>query len=101
MLARTWAAIGLSLALGAPAAGAQQKWPSRTIEIIIPFPPGSGVDLIGRAVAAAFTEQLGQTAVVLNREGAAGTLGFGNLAAAPADGHTLAFGPTTPIANAP
>ena len=36
---------------------AQQKWPSRNIEIIIPFSPGSGVDLIGRAVAAALTER--------------------------------------------
>ena len=99
MIARTLLAIALSASL-CGAAGAQ-KWPSRNIEIIIPFSPGSGVDLIGRAVASAFTEQLGQTAIVLNREGAAGTLGFGNLAAAPPDGHTLAFGPTTPIANAP
>jgi tripartite-type tricarboxylate transporter receptor subunit TctC len=100
MLARLAAAIALSAALCGPSA-AQQRWPSRTIEIIIPFSPGSGVDLIGRAMATAFTEQLGQTAVVLNREGAAGTLGFATLAAAPPDGHMLAFGPTTPIANAP
>jgi tripartite-type tricarboxylate transporter receptor subunit TctC len=99
MLARTVSAAALSLLL-CDAASAQ-KWPSRTIEIIIPFSPGSGVDLIGRAIATSFSEQLGQTAVVLNREGAAGTLGFSNLAAAPPDGHTLAFGPTTPIANAP
>jgi tripartite-type tricarboxylate transporter receptor subunit TctC len=100
MVARISLAVALALSF-CGAASAQQKWPSRNIEIIIPFSPGSGVDLIGRAVAASFTEQLGQTAVVLNREGAAGTLGFSNLAAAPADGHTLAFGPTTPIANAP
>ena len=85
----------------AAAASAQQKWPSRNIEIIIPFSPGSGVDLIGRAVATALTDLLGQTAVVLNREGASGTLGFTVLAAAPPDGHMLAFGPTTSIANAP
>jgi len=100
MQSRTWIAVGLSFALCASAL-AQQKWPSRNIEIIIPFSPGSGVDLIGRSLAAAFTEQLRQTAVVLNREGAAGTVGFSNLAAAAPDGHTLAFGPTTPIANAP
>jgi tripartite-type tricarboxylate transporter receptor subunit TctC len=100
MLQKITAAVVLPLALCMPAA-AQQKWPSRNIEIIIPFSPGSGVDLIGRAVATAFSEQLGQTAVVLNREGAAGTLGFATLAAAPPDGHMLAFGPTTPIANAP
>lgn len=100
MLTRTWFAVVLSLML-CEAVLAQQKWPSRNIEIIIPFSPGSGVDLIGRSLAAAFSEKLGHTAVVLNREGAAGTLGFGTLAAAPPDGHTLAFGPTTPIANAP
>ncbi len=100
MLVRTWTAFALSVALCLPAL-AQQKWPSHNIEIIIPFSPGSGVDLIGRSLAAAFTEQLGQTTVVLNREGAAGTLGFRNLATAPPDGHTLAFGPTTPITNAP
>jgi tripartite-type tricarboxylate transporter receptor subunit TctC len=83
------------------ATAAQPKWPSRTIEVIIPFSPGSGVDLIGRATAAAFSELLGQTTVVINRDGASGTLGFGVVAAAAADGHTLAFGPTTPIANAP
>jgi tripartite-type tricarboxylate transporter receptor subunit TctC len=100
MIARTSLAVALSLSF-CGAASAQQKWPSRNIEIIIPFSPGSGVDLIGRAVATALTDLLGQTAVVLNREGASGTLGFTVLAAAPPDGHMLAFGPTTSIANAP
>jgi tripartite-type tricarboxylate transporter receptor subunit TctC len=92
-------ALAMSLALCGGASA--QKWPSRNIEVIIPFSPGSGVDLIGRSIAASLSEQLGHTAVVLNREGAAGTLGFTTLAAAPPDGHVLAFGPTTPIANAP
>ena len=93
--------LGLALSLPLCGAASAQKWPSRTIEVIIPFSPGSGVDLIGRSIAAALTEQLGQNAIVLNREGAAGTLGFSALAAAAPDGHTLAFGPSTPIANAP
>ena len=93
-------AVALSLALGAPAAHAQ-SWPSRTIEMIIPFPAGSGVDAIGRAVATALSEQLGQQVVVTNRDGASGTIGFNALAAAPPNGYTIAFGPTTPIANAP
>jgi len=100
MLARMLTGIVAAAVLSTTAA-AQQKWPSRNVEIIIPFSPGSGVDLIGRSVATAFTEQLKQSAVVLNREGAAGTLGFSVLAAASPDGHMLAFGPTTPIANAP
>ena len=78
-----------------------QKWRARPIEIIIPFPAGSGVDLIGRAVASALADQSGQQVVVNNRDGASGTIGFNALAAATPDGSTIAFGPTTPIANAP
>jgi tripartite-type tricarboxylate transporter receptor subunit TctC len=78
-----------------------QKWPSRPIDMIIPFPAGGGVDVIGRSVATALSTQLGQQVVVNNRDGAAGTLGFNTLAAAAPDGHTIGFGPTTPIANAP
>jgi tripartite-type tricarboxylate transporter receptor subunit TctC len=84
-----------------PGAASAQKYPSRTIEVIIPFAAGGGVDLIGRAVAASIAEQLGQAAVVQNRDGAGGTLGFGALASAVPDGYTLGFGPSTPIANAP
>src|SRR4051794_8510854 len=78
-----------------------QKWPARPIELIIPFPAGSGVDVIGRAVASALADQSGQQVVVNNRDGASGTIGFNALAAATPDGSTIAFGPTTPIANAP
>jgi tripartite-type tricarboxylate transporter receptor subunit TctC len=78
-----------------------QKYPSRTIEVIIPFAAGGGVDLIGRSVAASIAEQLGQPVVVQNRDGAGGTIGFGALASAAPDGYTLGFGPSTPIANAP
>jgi tripartite-type tricarboxylate transporter receptor subunit TctC len=78
-----------------------QKWPVRPIEMIIPFPAGSGVDVIGRAVASALADQSGQQVVVNNRDGASGTIGFNALAAATPDGSTIAFGPTTPIANAP
>ncbi len=78
-----------------------QKYPSRNIEVIIPFAAGGGVDLIGRSVAASLAEQLGQSVIVQNRDGAGGTIGFGALAAAAPDGYTLGFGPSTPIANAP
>jgi tripartite-type tricarboxylate transporter receptor subunit TctC len=95
--------ISLALVLAALAAApaGAQTWPTRSVEMIIPFPAGSGVDLIGRSMAAALAEQFGQNVVVTNRDGAAGTLGFGQLAAAQPDGHTIGFGPTTPIANAP
>jgi tripartite-type tricarboxylate transporter receptor subunit TctC len=78
-----------------------QSWPARPVEMIIAFAAGGGVDIIGRAMAQALGEELHQSVVVVNRDGAAGTLGFGQLAAAAADGYTLGFGPTTPISNAP
>ena len=99
----TWTCrLAAALALAIVAAEAQpQRWPSRPLDMIIPFPAGSGVDVIGRAVASALSEQLGQQVVVANRDGASGTIGFNALAAAVPDGNTIAFGPTTPIANAP
>jgi tripartite-type tricarboxylate transporter receptor subunit TctC len=93
-------AVSGLLALAAPGAYAQ-TWPTRPIEMIIPFPAGGGVDAIGRSVATALSEQLGQQVVVNNRDGASGTIGFNALAAAAPNGYTIAFGPTTPIANAP
>ena len=91
-------ALALSLVLISLGANAQR---SRPMEMIIPFPAGSGVDVIGRSIAAALAEQLGQQVVVTNRDGASGTIGFNALAAAAPDGNTIVFGPTTPIANAP
>ena len=84
-----------------PRAARAQNWPARPMEMIIPFPAGGGVDVIGRAVAKAMSMDLGQNIVIANRDGAAGTLGFNALASAAPDGYTLGAGPTTPIANAP
>jgi tripartite-type tricarboxylate transporter receptor subunit TctC len=78
-----------------------QTWPTRPIEVLVPFPAGGSVDVIGRAVASALSEKLNQQFVVTNRVGASGTVAFNALAAAAPDGYTLAAGPTTPIANAP
>jgi tripartite-type tricarboxylate transporter receptor subunit TctC len=84
-----------------PLAARAQSWPVRPIEMIIPFPAGGGVDVIGRAVASTMSAELGQNIVIANRVGAAGTVGFNALASAAPDGYTLGAGPTTPIANAP
>ncbi|MBV9238626.1 MAG: tripartite tricarboxylate transporter substrate binding protein [Xanthobacteraceae bacterium] len=95
-----WATIVLTVALGTTSSEAQ-TWPARQIELIMPWPAGSGVDVIARAMAQAIAAELGQNIVVLNRDGASGTIGFNTLASASADGYTLGAGPTTPIANAP
>ena len=95
-------ALAVAIALAPIAFEAEaQKWPARPLEMIIPFPAGSGVDVIGRAVASALAEQSGQQVVVNNRDGASGTIGFNALATVAPDGNTIGFGPTTPIANAP
>src|SRR3712207_3905929 len=91
--------LALAPLLAAPAAA--QTWPSRNIELIVPFAAGGGVDAVGRGVAEALSEILGRRVVVVNRDGATGTIGFGALAAAAPDGYTLGFGPTTPITGAP
>jgi tripartite-type tricarboxylate transporter receptor subunit TctC len=94
-------AIGASALAFSPAFATTQSWPTRPIEMIVAFAAGGGVDIIARSMAQALSEQLGQNVVVFNREGAGGTLGFGQLASAAPDGYTIGFGPTTPISNAP
>ena len=76
-------------------------WPARPIELIVPWTAGGSVDIVARGMAQAMSDRLGQNVFVSNRDGAAGTLGFRQLAAAPADGYTLGAGPATPITNAP
>jgi tripartite-type tricarboxylate transporter receptor subunit TctC len=92
-----WTTIVMVLALGTIRSEAQ-TWPARQIELIMPWPAGSGVDVIARAIAQAIAAELRQNIVVLNRDGASGTIGFNAFASAPADGYTLGGGPTTPIA---
>ena len=86
MIRRTLIVAAL-LALGAPAAA--QEWPQQTIHIIVPFGPGGGSDIIGRILAQAMQERLGQSVVVENRPGAAGILGNEVVARADKDGYTL------------
>lgn len=99
MNARAPLAAAMMMLIAAPSLA--QPYPSRPVEMIIPFTAGSGLDVNGRAVANALSEHLKQQVVVLNRDGAAGTIGFGALAAAAPDGQVIGFGPTTPISNAP
>ena len=88
------------IASGAPA-HAQSGYPQRPVQVIIGFPAGGSVDVMARTLVAAVAAQLGQTFAVVNRDGASGTIGFGQVANAPPDGYTLGAGPTTPIAIAP
>src|SRR5438874_11105291 len=75
--------------LGGRRAARAQDWPQRPVRIIVPFGPGGGADIIGRIVAQALQESLGQPVVIENRPGAAGTLGNEAVARADKDGYTL------------
>jgi tripartite-type tricarboxylate transporter receptor subunit TctC len=80
-------AAALALAFAAPAAA--QDYPQQPIHLIIPFGPGGGSDIVGRILAQALQEKLGQPVVVDNRPGAGGTIGNEVIAHAANDGYTL------------
>jgi len=81
------------------AAAMAQPYPARPVKLVVPFPPGSTPDIVGRMLGAKLQEALGQPFVVENRTGAAGNIGTEAVAKAPADGHTLLIGITGPIAT--
>ena len=88
---RTLFALGL-LALGAlaaPAAHAQDSYPSKPITLVVPVPPGGASDFIARTVGQKLSDALGQPVVISNRGGASGTIASDNVAKAEPDGYTL------------
>ena len=82
-------------------AQSQESYPSRPVTVIVPFQAGHGVDLMARALASEFSKVTGQAFPIVNREGAAATIGFASLAAAKPDGYTVAVSPNTPLTIAP
>jgi len=86
--------LGFSTAWG-------QAYPTRSIRLIVPYPPGGGVDGSARVIAQALSEQLGQQVVVENRAGATGRIGTEIVAKAPPDGYTLLMGSGAPNAVVP
>lgn len=84
------AAIGLA-AGAAPALHAQTAWPTQPVRMVIPFPPGGPTDLVGRVIAQALSEQLGQNVIVENKPGANANIAAELVARAPADGYTFMY----------
>lgn len=68
-----------------------QSYPKSTVRVVVPFPPGGGVDTAGRIMAQKLTENMGQTFIVDNRGGANGNIGTEAVAKSPNDGMTLLF----------
>ena len=88
----------LQLAAGAAALPAMRRtaraddYPSRTISLVVPFPPGGSTDVVGRILADRLRPLLGQTMVVENVGGAGGSIGLGRVARAAPDGYTIDIG---------
>jgi len=102
-----WSAIAVIAAiipfgvLAPSGSAAAQSFPSQTVRIVVPTPPGSSVDVAARLISERLRERLGQPVIIENRPGAGGTIAGGEVARAAADGHTLFAGFNGPLASAP
>ena len=81
-------AVALLLAaLAAPAPA--QTWPAKPVRIVVPYPPGGGIDILARQLAERFQAQWGQSVVVENKPGASTIIGVDQVAKAAPDGHSI------------
>src|SRR5215468_3487243 len=81
-----------SIALALAQAGAQDKFPSKPVKILVPYAPGGATDIVARIVAEPIRQSLGQSFVVENKPGAFGILAIEEMARARPDGYTLQVG---------
>ncbi len=81
--------LALALLVAPTAVHAQGAFPSRTVRLILPFPPSGGTDTLGRGIAQTLSAQIGQQVVADNRPGAGGNLGLELASKAPPDGYTI------------
>ena len=86
--------LAATLAITAVCASAQ-PYPNRPVKVIIPFPPGGTLDIVGRMLAQKLSEQTGQHFVVENRAGGNGSIGATAVTRSPNDGYTFLFNAST------
>jgi tripartite-type tricarboxylate transporter receptor subunit TctC len=95
----TLLSAGFLIALALPAAA--QTYPSRAVNMLVPFPPGGNTDIMARALQNELGKALGQTVIIVNKGGAAGTIGINEVAKAQGDGYTIALSPNNPLTAQP
>ncbi len=78
-----------SLLFSAASAQTPEAWPTKSITMVVPFPPGGVADAVGRPVAEALSRILGQPVVVENKPGAGGGIGMAAVAKSKPDGYTI------------
>ncbi len=88
----------LLLAFSTPLAARADGYPGKPVRLVIPYPPGGGTDITGRAMAQRLAETLGQSVVIENKPGATGMIGAASVAKSPADGYTVLFGAASEMA---
>lgn len=74
------------------------SYPAKPVKLIIPYPPGGGTDITGRAMAQKLSEILGQSVVIENKPGATGMIGAASVAKSAPDGYTVLFGAASEMA---
>ena len=82
-----------------PSGRAETAFPTRTVKMIVPYPPGGGTDLLARVLAQRLGEKWKQSVIVENVGGAGGNVGAEQVARAAPDGYTLLFASPGPLAT--
>ena len=90
-----------ALAAGTASAAVAQDYPTRTVTLVVPYPPGGGVDAMARVVAEKLSHALGQQVIVDNRTGGSGLVGTRAVIKSAPDGYTLMLGHTGSISINP
>ncbi|HLQ93124.1 MAG TPA: tripartite tricarboxylate transporter substrate binding protein [Xanthobacteraceae bacterium] len=93
--------FAVAMAAFSPASGHAQEWPSKAVNVIVPFGPGGNTDVMARMASARLAIELKQPFVVENRVGAAGAIAATYVGRATPDGYTLLFGAAPQFAVVP
>jgi tripartite-type tricarboxylate transporter receptor subunit TctC len=91
--------LALCAALLVSGSALAQQYPSKTVRIVIPFPPAGQTDIAGRLIAQQLSDRLGQQFYIENISGAGGNIGMSNAAKGPGDGYTILFASSSIVVN--